>query len=487
MPSRSSPSALILVLASCGLAVSFTQTIVIPLLPTFPALLGASRSTVSWLVTATLVAGAVCAPVLGRLGDMYGKRRMLLVALAMIAAGSGIGALAPDVGVLLAGRVLQGAALGVVPLGISLMRDALPAGRVGTGIAVMSSSLGTGGAIGLPLTGVVADEVGWRWLFAGTAILATVQLLVVLATVRESPLRTGGSFDVVGALGFSAALVCLLLAVSKGGEWGWSGPYLPGLLAISAVLFLAWGRYELRAPRPLVDLRINARPAVLWTNVASALVGFSMFAAFMATTQVLQAPVATGYGHALSVSTAGLALLPIGAAMMLFSPVSARLSSRFGARSALVIGTVVMAGGNLGIAALPRELVAIVLATTVTAIGAAIAYSALPLLVMAAVPPTHTAAANSLNTLMRMIGTSSCSAAVAALTTGLTVVVAGQALPGAAAYHAVFLAASAAGVLAALIAEFTPGSRLPASAGDGIATCDESTSSPERTRPVAAT
>ena len=207
MPSRSSPFALIPVLASCGLAVSFTQTIVIPLLPTFPALLGASRSTVSWLVTATLVAGAVCAPVLGRLGDMYGKRRMLLVALAMIAAGSAIGTLAPNVGVLLAGRVLQGAALGVVPL----------------------------------ITGVVADEVGWRWLFAGTAILATVQLPVVLATVRESPLRTGGSFDVVGALGFSTALVCLLLAVSKGGEWGWSGPYLPGLLATSAVLSLAWG------------------------------------------------------------------------------------------------------------------------------------------------------------------------------------------------------------------------------------------------------
>src|SRR5262245_32322564 len=184
------------------------QTLVVPLLPRYPQLLGASTSTVTWLVTATLVAGAVCAPVLGRFGDMYGKRKMLVVALALVTAGSALGAVAPDVGTLIAARALQGASLGVIPLGISIMRDVLPAGRVGSGVALMSSSLGIGGAIGLPLTGVVAEHASWRWLFAGAAVLGVVLIVGVRRFVDESPVRAGGRFDLPGAAGLAVALIC---------------------------------------------------------------------------------------------------------------------------------------------------------------------------------------------------------------------------------------------------------------------------------------
>ncbi len=444
------------VLASCGLAVSLMQTLVVPLLPQFPRLLDASPATVTWLVTATLVAGAVCAPVLGRLGDMYGKRRMLLWALAIVTVGSLLGAVAPDVGTLIAARVLQGASLGVVALGISIMRDLLPPDRVGSGIALMSSSLGIGGAIGLPVTGLVAQHASWRWLFAGAAVVGALQFLLVRRVVSESPVRTGGRFDLPGALGLAAALVCLLLAVSQGSEWGWGSARVIGLAVASVVLFAGWGRMELRVRSPLVDLRVSARPAVLWTNIASILIGFAMFAGFLVNTQVLQAPVGSGYGYGLSLVGAGVVLLPIGAAMAVFSPVSARLSARFGARTTLVLGTAVLTVGNLGLAALLPSIPLVMAASTVTAIGAALAYSALPLLIMDAVPATETAAANSLNTLMRMLGTSSCSAVAAAVATGLTVVVAGQVLPAAAAYTTVFLAAAGAAVVASVIAAVTP-------------------------------
>ncbi len=449
-------TSVIAVLASCGLAVSLTQTIVVPLLPQFPRLLDASPTTVTWLVTATLVAGAVCAPVLGRLGDMHGKKRMLLVALGMVTAGSALGAVAPGVELLLAGRVLQGASLGVIALGISVLRDVLPAERIGGGVALMSSSLGVGGAIGLPLTGAVAQVASWRWLFAGAAVIGLVQFLLVHRLVPESPSRAPGRFDVAGAIGLGAALVCLLLAISKGSEWGWGSATVLGLLAGAAVLFALWGRFELRTPAPLVDLRVTARPAVLWTNVASVLIGFSMFAGFLVTTQILQAPVATGYGFGLPLVLAGLAMLPIGGSMAVFSPISARLSARFGARTALLAGTVVLAAGNLAVATLPSALVLVMAASALTAIGAALAYSALPLLIMAAVPPTDTAAANSLNTLMRMLGTSSCSAVVAAVASGLTAPVGGVALPTATAYTIVFLAAAGAAAVAAMIAARTP-------------------------------
>ena len=450
------PALVIGVLASCGLAVSLMQTLVVPLLPQFPRLLDSSISTVAWLVTATLVAGAVCAPVLGRLGDMYGKRRMLLVALGFVTVGSVLGALAPGVEVLIVARMLQGASLGVVPLGISIMRDILPPERVGSGIALMSSSLGIGGAIGLPITGAVAQQASWRWLFAGAAVLGAVQFLIVRRLVTESSSRSGGRFDLPGAIGLGAALVCLLLAISKGSDWGWGSTAVLGLLAASVVLFAVWGRMELRVESPLVDLRVSARPAVLWTNIGSILIGFAMFAGFLVTTQVLQAPVETGYGFGLPLIVAGLALLPIGAAMAIFSPISARLSRRYGPRPALVAGTVVLLVGNLAMAFLPGSVLLVMTAASVTAIGAALAYSALPLLIMNAVPPTETAAANSLNTLMRMLGTSSCSAVVAAVATGLTATVAGVTLPSATAYTVVFLAAATAAAVAAVICALTP-------------------------------
>jgi MFS family permease len=451
---NSRPALVVGVLAACGLAVSLMQTLVVPLLPRYPQLLNASTSTVTWLVTATLVAGAVCAPMLGRLGDMYGKRRMLVVALGLVTVGSTLGALAPDVTTLIVARALQGASLGVVPLGISIMRDVLPEGRVGAGVALMSSSLGIGGAVGLPLTGVVAEHASWRWLFAGAAVLGVVLLASVLRWVDESPVRAGGRFDLPGALGLAVALVCLLLAVSKGVEWGPLAAF--ALLGGAAVVFGFWGRFELRTRSPLVDLRVSARPAVLWTNVASVLIGFAMFAGFLVTTQVLQAPVAAGYGFGLSLVLAGIVLLPIGGAMGVFSPVSARLSARFGARTTLLLGTSVLVFGNAGMALIPGTVALVMVATTVSAIGAALAYSALPLLIMDAVPPTETAAANSLNTLMRMLGTSSCSAVAAAVATALVVVVDGRTIPSAAAYTVVFLAAAGAALAATVITAATP-------------------------------
>jgi predicted MFS family arabinose efflux permease len=229
-----------------------------------------------------------------------------------------------------------------------------------------------------------------------------------------------------------------------------------GLLVAAAILFALWTCWELRASRPLVDLRVSARPAVLWTNVASIVVGFGMFAGFLVTTQILQAPRATGYGFGLSLIAAGVALLPIGGAMTIFSPVSARVSRRRGARTTLVLGAVVLALGNVLMATLPGSLPLILAASTTTAIGAALAYSAIPLLIMDAVPPGETAAANSLNTLMRMLGTSSCSAFVAAVATGLTTSVAGQILPAGSAYTVIYLVAGGAALVGAVIAALTP-------------------------------
>ncbi|GAA4482175.1 MFS transporter [Rhodococcus olei] len=455
----------VLALASCGIAVSLMQTIVVPLLPEFPHLLHTTAGGAAWLVTANLIAGAVCAPVLGRLGDMYGKRRLLLVALAMMVVGSVLGTVSNQFTVILVARALQGAAMGVVPLGISIMRDELPDDRVGGGIALMSSTLGAGGAIGLPLTGVVAENLSWHWLFGGAAALGLVEMIAIWWVVPESPVRSGGRFDVVGALGLSAALVCLLLAITQGNGWGWVSAPVLGLFAGAALLFLAWGCYELRlAPpghpdpdrQPLVDLRVSARRQVLLTNIASVLVGFAMFTSFMVSAQIFQAPDATGYGFGMSLTLSGIALLPGGLMMIAFAPVTAQLSRRRGPRVAFLVGAVILMVANLVRTVSPHLLIVIVVATMVTSIGAALAYGSIPALIMRAVPVSETAAANSLNALARSLGTSTCSAVVAAVTTASVMHVAGVEFPTAGAYSTVFAIAAAAALLAIVVGVFVP-------------------------------
>lgn len=460
----------IVVLASCGLQVSICQTIVVPLLPRFPSLMSVESSTATWLVIATLLAGAVAAPVAGRLGDMYGKRRLLLVLLGLVLLGSIAGALAPDFALLLAARVLQGASLGVIALGMSLIRDVLPSNRVGSGVGWMSSSMGVGGAIGPPLSGLVADTAGWRWLFAGSAVIALLQIVLVRWLVAESAVRSPGRFDPLGALGLGTALVCLMLGISKGSSWGFTSATVLGLVAAAVLVLLLWGWHQLHRPDPLVDLRISARPAVLRTNIVTMLVGFALFAVFLQSTQVLQAPPAVGYGFGLPMVTAGLALLPVGCAMMVFSSVSAVVSRVRGPRTTLGAGALLMAVGAGALAAHPRSLALVVGAATISSAGAALAYAALPLIIMRAVPETETAAANSLNTVMRQIGTSTCTAVVAAVGAALVVDVDGRSIPSGDAYTVVYAVASVIAACALLLVAWIPlpdDDRQPVPATDG--------------------
>jgi predicted MFS family arabinose efflux permease len=446
----------IVALGLSGLLVSLLQTAVVPLMPQFPALLSVSPSSAAWLLTATLVAGAVSAPVLGRLGDMYGKRRMLVLSLGIILVSAVLAAVAPNFAVLVVARAMQGVGFGVIALGMSLMRDVLPPAKVAGGVGLMSSSLGVGGAIGPPVTGILAQHGGWRLLFVAVALGALALLVVVTRMVPESRLRSGGRFDIIGAIGVTAGLVCLLLGISKGSEWGWTSPIVLGLLAAAAAVLMLWGRYELRCSSPLVDLRVAARPAVLRTNLASVLLGFSIFATSALATRILQAPVTTGYGFGLSMLVAGVLLLPIGGSMVIFSSVSARISRRRGPRTAVITGSALLVAGNAGIASLPGSVWLVVVAATVGAVGAALAYSALPLLIMRAVPATETAAANSFNTLMRQLGTSTVTAVAAAVSGVLVVRVDGHVLPAGSAYTIIFLVAAAAALVALVVAARTP-------------------------------
>lgn len=308
------------VLAFGGSLMAVMQTVVVPLLPDLPRLTGASAGSVSWLVTATLLAGAVLTPVLGRAGDMYGKRRVLLLALGLMTAGSLVCAVTSDIRLLIAARALQGAAAAVVPLSISILRDELPPARTGSAVALMSSTVGIGAALGLPLAALIVEYADWHAMFWVTTGLGAFGLAMAWWTVRESPVRSPGRFDFTGAAGLATALICLLLAISQGSQWGWTSPSVLALLAGFAVVLAAWCRQQARARNPLVDLRLAARPRVALPHLVALFVGFAFYANSLVTAQLLQAPRATGYGLALSVFQTGLCMLPSGLIMLAFSP-----------------------------------------------------------------------------------------------------------------------------------------------------------------------
>src|SRR5262249_36502064 len=286
----------------------------------------------------TLLAGAVLTPVLGRAGDMYGKRRVLVVALGLMTVGSVLCALSSDIAVLIAARALQGAAAAVVPLSISILRDELPPERTGSAVAFMSSPVGIGAALGLPLAALVIQYVNWHAMFWVTTALGAAGLVLAWWAVPESPVRAPGRFDVLGALGLAAGLVTLLLGVSEGGQWGWGSPRIVGLFTGCVLILALWSLQQLRAERPLVALRLASRPRVALPHLTALLVGFGFYANSLVTAQLVQAPKATGYGLGLSIVGSGLCLLPGGVTMLLFSPLSARISTARGPRITLALG-----------------------------------------------------------------------------------------------------------------------------------------------------
>lgn len=452
----SKPTVIVAVLAFAGIGVSLMQTLVIPLLPELPRLLGASASDTSWAVTATLLAAAIATPVVGRLGDMFGKRRMLLASLAVLVAGSVVAALSDSLAPMVAGRAMQGLAAGVIPLGISIMRDELPKERMASAMALMSASLGVGGALGLPAAAFLADNADWHVLFWAAAGMAALCFALVARLVPESAVRSGGHFDGIGAVGLSIGLLALLLAVSKGADWGWTDPLTLGLLALAAVTFLAWGRWELRTREPLVDLRTTVRRQVLVTDLASVVFGFSMLAMSLVLPQLLQLPEATGYGMGRSMLAVGLVMAPSGLVMVAMAPISARITNTKGPKTTLMTGAVIVAAAyGLG-AVLMSEIWQLVLVSALMGAGIGLAYGAMPALIMAATPQSETAAANSLNTLMRSIGTSVASAVAGVILAHMTVDLGGVALPSENAFRLIMAIAAGAAVVALAIAAFLP-------------------------------
>lgn len=449
------PNLVIAVLAFSGMGAAFMSTILIPIQGRLPELLGTSSSETAWLITITLLVSAVSTPICGRLGDMYGKRRVALVLLLLMVAGSVLAALSQTVVPLIIGRGLQGTGLGVIPLGIAMLRDNLHKDRLGSAIALVSATLGVGGALGLPLSAIVTANFDWHVLFWIAAGIGAISFVLVLLVIPASTLRSLGRIDLVGALGLAVGISSMLIALSRGNEWGWGAPLTLALLGGSITVFAFWGWFELRQQNPLVDLRAAGRGPVLMTNLASIAIGFALFASSIAFPQLLQLPTEVG-GLGLDLLPASLILMPMGLTMLAISPVAGRLERRIGPKPLLVTAGVIIAAAYLASMLIDLTAWSILLINVLIGIGTGMGYAAIPTLIMQAVPANETAAANALNTLMRTFGTAVAAALIAAVLTQATTVVNGGLVPSAHGFQLAFLLGFISAIVAAVLAIAIP-------------------------------
>ena len=406
---------LVVYLALGGLAYAVLQSLVAPALSTIGKDLSVSTSGVSWIITAYLLSASVLTPILGRLGDMRGKRRILIVVLVLLLAGTLLAALAPNLGVLIAARVLQGAAGAVLPLSIGIVRDELPKEKVSVTIGLLSAIFGIGAGVGIVAAGPIVQNLNWHWLFWLPLVLIVIALAGVVFGMPESPIRKPGRLDLAGTAVLTVALVSVLLAVSEGESWGWGDVRTVGLLVLGALALVAFVLVELRVASPLIDVRLFRIRGVWTAHVVALIFGFAMYGTFVLVPTLLQLPALTGYGFGKTASQSGLFLLPTVLVMILVAPFSGVIVRRVGPKPPLVIGGVLLAAAFVLPALAHGDLWQILVSGILTGAGIGFGLAAASNAIIESVPVEQTGEAISANTIARTIGSSIGTAVIAAL------------------------------------------------------------------------
>jgi EmrB/QacA subfamily drug resistance transporter len=416
-PHRPRTVLIVLYLSLGGLSFSVLQSLVAPALATIGQDLSVTTSDASWILTAYLLSAAVLTPILGRLGDMVGKRRMLIVVLVLLLAGTVLAALAPNLGVLIIARALQGAAGAIMPLSIGVVRDELPRERVGVTIGLLSAIFGVGAGVGIVAAGPIVENLSWHWLFWLPAVLVVIALLGVIFGMPESPVKKPGRLDLVGTGILSVSLVSILLAISEGEKWGWDSFGTIGLLVLGAVAMVVFVFVELRVKEPLIDMRLLKIRGVWTANIVALIFGFAMFGTFVLVPTLLQLPAQTGYGFGKTVSEAGLFLLPTVVMMVIFGPLAGMLVRRVGPKPPMLLGAVLVTAAFILPAIAHGEMWQVVVSGLLTGAGIGLAFASMSNAIIESVPALQTGEAIGVNAIARTIGSSIGTAVIAAIIT----------------------------------------------------------------------
>src|SRR2546421_3502908 len=338
-PDRVHPTLVLAVLSLAGLAYAVLASAVIPALPPFQSSLHASEPGAAWLLTGFLLSASVGTSIIGRLGDIYGKERLLLWTLIVLAVGTLLAAVAGSLALLILARVIQGVAGGIFPLAFSIARDEFPAEKVPGSIGLMSSILGVGSGFGLVLGALIVQHLGWHWLFWIPLVVTVLAAWCTWRYIPESPVRSPGRVNWLAATLMSVGICALLIGIAQTTVWGWGGTRTLALFTVGLAFCALWVAVEVRSRHPLVDMTMMRLRGVWTTNFAAFLLGAGMYSSFIVLPQFAQPPKSTGFGFGASAVVSSLYLLPAALTMGLLGTAAGRVARRFGSKSALIAGT----------------------------------------------------------------------------------------------------------------------------------------------------
>ena len=398
------PNLILAVLALAGLAYAVLSSAVIPALPTIQHDLHTTETGVTWLLTGFLLSASVGTAIIGRLGDMYGKERLLLWTLLVLAAGTLLAAVANTLEVVIVARVIQGVAGGIFPLAFSIVRDEFPPRQVAGSIGLISSILGIGGGVGLVLGALIVEHLSWHWLFWLPLIVTVLAAICTWRFIPESPVRSPGHVNWLAAALMTVGISCVLIAISETTVWGWGGTKTIALFAAGVAVCAAWIAVEVHSREPLVDMALMRLRGVWTTNLAAFLLGAGMYASFLIFPQFAQLPKSTGFGFGASVVVSSLYLLPAALGMGLLGTMAGRIAHRFGSKPALLVGTAITAVSFTWLTVAHRHPYDMLISAALLGIGIGLAFAALGNLIVQAVPPSQTGVATGMNTVMRTLG-----------------------------------------------------------------------------------
>ncbi len=401
---RTHPTLILAVLSLAGIAYAVLSSSVVPALPTMQHALHTSETGITWLLTAYLLAASVGTAILGRLGDMYGKERLLLVTLVILGAGTLLAALSNSLALIIVGRFIQGASGGIFPLAFGIVRDEFPREKVAGSIGLLSAILGAGAGAGIVLSGVIVEHLNYHWLFWIPLAATTVAAGATWRFIPESPVRVPGRINWTAAALMTTGISIVLIAISETTSWGWGSSKTLGLVAVGGLFTLAWIAVEVRSDNPLIDMTMMRIRGVWTTNLAAFLLGAGMYASFIVLPQIAQLPKSTGFGFGASVVTSGLYLLPSTIGMTVLGLYAGRISARFGSRFALLTGTAFTTAAFALLTVAHSHPYDLLIAAALMGIGIGLAFAALGNLIIQAVDPRQTGVASGMNTVMRTLG-----------------------------------------------------------------------------------
>jgi EmrB/QacA subfamily drug resistance transporter len=392
------------VLSLGGISYALLQSLVIPALPQIQESLHTSESAVGWILTAYLLSASVLTPIIGRLGDMYGKEKLLMITLLLLAFGTFVSAVASSLGLMIFGRVIQGAGGGIFPLAFSIIRDEFENDRVPGAIGLVSSLLGIGGGAGVVMAGVVIENLNYHWLFWAPLALIVFTAWLTWRYIPESPVKAPAEINYRAAGLMTAGISAVLLAITETSTWGWGSPKTLGLLALGFAVTALWIREELHSKEPLVDMRMMAIRGVWTTNTVAFLIGMGMYSSFVLIPELVQEPLSTGYGFGSSVTEAGLFLLPSTLAIVVVGQMAGRLEKRIGSRGSLIGGSAFALACYVLLVADRTQRWEIYLAALFLGIGIGLSFSAMANLIVQNVRQAQTGVATGMNAVTRTLG-----------------------------------------------------------------------------------